>query len=336
MRIILSTALMFVTVTAVSADEKNPTYADDAAPIFKQHCYSCHGLDNQKADLDLSSYSNMMLGGSSGEVVKPGDADGSRLYALTSHAEKPEMPPKADKIPEAQLVTLKLWIDQGARENSGSKVMEKKKTEIGLSIVSKGRPEGPPPMPEFGKLALDPVVRGRRSNSVIALATSPWAPIVAVGSPKQILLYNTDTGLLVGVLPFDAGQINSLKFSANGKLLLAAGGVGGASGKAILFNVETGAIITSVGEVETDAILAADLSPDQSIIAVGTPTKTIRGYSTADGSVLYTIKKHTEWVTAIEFAPMACCWQRVTATAACSSGKVQPGVSSTLWTATRG
>ena len=303
MRTILATILLLITLGTVTADEKNPNYQDDAMPIFKQHCFSCHGLDNQKADLDLSSYANMMLGGSSGEVITAGDADGSRLYKLTAHVEKPEMPPKADKIPEAQLAILKLWIEQGARENSGSKAMVKAKTNIGLAVVSKGKPDGPPPMPEFGKLALEPVIRGRRPNSVIALATSPWAPLVAVGAPKQVLLYDTDNGLLMGVLPFEAGQINSLKFSANGKLLLAAGGVGGASGKAILYNVETGAIVTSVGDIETDAILAADISPDQSIIAVGTPTKVVRGYSTADGSVLYTIKKHTDWVTAVEFSP---------------------------------
>ena len=182
-------------------------------------------------------------------------------------------------------------------------MVAKPKADIGLKSVVKGRPEGPPPMPAAGNLKLDPVVRARRAGAVLALAASPWAPLVAVGGQKQILLYHADHGDLLGVLPFDHGQINSLRFSRNGKLLLAAGGRGGQSGKVILFNVETGAIVTEVGDKETDAILAADLSADQTQIAVGGPSKLVRVYATADGSLVREIKKHTDWVTAVEYSP---------------------------------
>jgi len=130
-------------------------------------------------------------------------------------------------------------------------------------------------------LSLDPSVRVRRAGAVTALAASPWAPLVAVGGPREILLYHADTGDLLGVLPFEHGQINSLKFSRNAKLLLAAGGRGGQSGKAVLFDVETGKMITEVG-TETDALLSADLSADQTQIAVGGPSKIVRCYATAE------------------------------------------------------
>src|SRR4029078_13297189 len=132
---------------------------------------------------------------------------------------------------------------------------------------------------------------------------SPWAPLAAVGGQKQVILYNTDTGALVGFLPFEYGQINSIKFSRNAKFVLVAGGRGGQSGHAVLLNVETGAKVLEVGKSETDAILAADISADQTQIAVGGPGKIIRVYSTTDGSVLREIKKHTDWVTAVEFSP---------------------------------
>ena len=284
------------------ADSKNPTYVDDIMPIFRQHCTGCHGADKQRGGLDVSTFSALKLGGSSGEVVTPGDPDKSRLFTLTAHTEEPKMPPKADRIEQAKIDLLKLWIEQGGRENSGSKVVVKPKMDLALKATDKGKPEGPPPMPEFGKLPLEPVIVARRPNAVLALAASPWAPVVAVGGQRQVLLYHADTFDLLGVLPFD-GQINSIKFSRNGKLLLAAGGRGGASGKAVLYEVETGKKLTEVGSVETDAILDADLSADQSMIAVGTPTKMVRVYSTADGSVLHSIKKHTDWVTAVEYSP---------------------------------
>jgi hypothetical protein len=306
MRQLLLTLLILAVGTSRGlADGKNPTYVDDLVPIFRQYCMNCHGNDQQKGDLNLASYSALQKGGASGTVIVPGNPDKSRLFTLTDHREEPKMPPKGDKIPAEKIALLKLWIEQGAKETASSKVNlpAMPKTEIGLKSVVRGRPNGPPPMPIAGKLKLDPVVVARRPGAVLALAVSPWAPLVAIGGQKQVLLYHTDSGQLLGVLPFDHGQINCIKFSRNGQLLLVAGGRGGQSGKAILFKVETGEKILEIGDAESDAILAADLAADQTQIAVGGPGKIIRVYSTTDGKVLREIKKHTDWVTAVEYSP---------------------------------
>src|SRR5437763_8642819 len=105
------------------------------------------------------------------------------------------------------------------------------------------------------------------ANAVLALAASPWAPLVAVGSQKQVLLYHGDTLELVGVLPFPYGTPTVLKFSRNGGLLLAGGGRGGQSGKVVVWDVKTGEQIVEVGN-EPDAVLAADISADQQLIAL--------------------------------------------------------------------
>lgn len=287
----------------VLADAKNPTFDDDVLPIVKQHCVNCHGNDKQKGDLNLATYAALQKGGSSGAAVKAGDPGKSRIYTLSAHIEEPKMPPSGNKMPDAQLATLKLWVEQGARENAGSKVAvaPKASTEVGLKSVVKGRPEGPPPMPAAGKLRFEPVLTARRPGSILAMATSPWAPLVAIGGQKQVILYNTDTGALVGFIPFEHGQINSVKFSRNAQLLLIAGGKGGQSGKAVLHKVETGEKVIEVG-IESDAILSADISADQTQIAVGSPSKLVRIYSTTDGKVLREIKKHTDWVTAVEYS----------------------------------
>lgn len=289
--------------TAASADPQKPTFDEDVLPILKQHCTNCHGNDKQKSDLNLATYSALKLGGAGGVVVVPGDPGKSRLYTLTTQAAEPKMPPTGNRIPDAQLNVLKVWIEQGARENAGSKAVVPKPTaDIGLKSISKGRPEGPPPMPAAGKLKLEPVITARRPGAVLALAASPWAPVAAIGGQRQVIFYNTDTGAFLGVLPFEHGQINSIRFSRNGRFLLVAGGRGGQSGKAVLFNVETGAKVIEVG-IESDALLSADINADQTQIAVGSPSKLVRIYSTADGSVLREIKKHTDWVTAVEFSP---------------------------------
>src|SRR5579883_401485 len=303
-RLLCTVIALGLAARAASADGSKPTYDDDVLPVLKQSCVNCHGNDKQKGGLNLASFTAMMQGGSSGAVVTPGDPDKSRLFTLSAHKEEPKMPPNSARMDQARLDTLRLWIEQGARENAGSKTAApaKPKTEVGLKSVVKGRPAGPPPMPRAGKYRLDPVVRARRPGAVVALAASPWAPLVAVGGQRQVLLYHADTGDLLGVLPFPHGQINSLKFSRNGSLLLAAGGVGGQSGKAVLFTVETGETVIEVGN-ESDAVLAADVSADQTQIVVGGPSKVVRVYSTQDGSQVREIKKHTDWVTAVEYSP---------------------------------
>ena len=287
----------------VLADAKNPTYDEDILPIVKQHCITCHSNDKQKGDLNLATYASMQKGGSAGVVVKAGDPMKSHIYTLSAHIEQPKMPPEGNKMPDAQLATLKLWVEQGARENAGSKtaVTPLPSVDIGLKSVVKGRPEGAPPMPALGKLKLEPIVTARRPGAILAMATSPWAPLVAIGGQKQVILYNTDTGALVGFIPFEHGQINSIKFSRNAKFILVAGGKGGSSGKAVLYKVETGEKVIEVG-IENDAILAADISADQTQIAVGSPSKLVRIYSTTDGKVIREIKKHTDWVTAVEYS----------------------------------
>jgi WD40 repeat protein len=93
-----------------------------------------------------------------------------------------------------------------------------------------------------------------------------------------------------------------LHFTRSGKGLLAAGGRGGHSGKAVLYEIKTGKILAEAGD-ETDAIMAADITADQSLVVVGGPGRVVRVYNVGDGQKVREIKKHTEWITAIEFSP---------------------------------
>jgi WD40 repeat protein len=286
------------------SDEKaqpKPNYEEHVKPIFRQHCFTCHGPDSPKSDLVVENYAGVMRGGASGAVIEPGDPEASRLWKLVSHQESPEMPPKQDKLPEIALATIKQWIAAGALENAGSKAKLKARPKVELKVAAgAGKPEGPPPMPEG--LSRQPVVYTPRSATVTALAASPWAPLVAVAGQKQILLYHTDTARLLGVLPFPEGIPFVLKFSRSGALLLAGGGRGSQSGKVVVYDVRTGQRVVEVGD-ELDAVLAADINDDHTQIALGGPPRVVRIYSVADGSLLHEIKKHTDWIYSLEFSP---------------------------------
>ena len=301
-----SLAIVFlVSITSfISAQDKKEirvTWDDNVSAILKQRCVTCHNVNKKSSGLDLSTYTNIMLGGSSGDVIEIGAAADSYLFMLITHESEPFMPPKSDPIPSPEIETIKKWIDGGAPENSGSKVMvpEKPKFEFTVSDNPSGKP-ATPPMP--GRIDKQPNVYSPKTAAVSAIATNPWSSLTAIAGQKKITLYDSNTLQIKGVLPYPEGIAYVLKFSRNGSLLLAGGGTSSSTGKVIVFNIANGERVFEIGD-ELDAIMGADISADQSLIALGGPSKLIRIFSTADGSQLFEIKKHTEWITRMEFSP---------------------------------
>jgi len=307
-RVLTFVCLLGLVVPAVAQEKPTTdkpkevvTYKDHVSPILRKHCGNCHNPDKATSDLNVMTYQTLMSGGSSGESVMAGSPDQSLLYKAVAHLEEPFMPPKSPKIPDADLAIIKKWIELGAPETSVSAAKNAtRKVDLDLASVSIGKPEGPPPMPrDLPELSLPHTLR---PHPVTALAASPWAPLVAVAGHERILLYNTDDLTLIGVLPFPERIPHVLKFSRNGKLLLAAGGRGADVGKAVLYDVTSGKRITEIGD-ESDSVLAADISPNQKWVALGGPAKLVKIFSTETGELKHKIKKHTDWVTSIEFSP---------------------------------
>lgn len=285
----------------MAADEPvKITYEDHIKPIFREHCTSCHNANDKKSGLALDSYQAVLIGGSGGEVVAAGDLDSSRLFALTAHKEQPFMPPKQDMIPQAKVDLLKVWIEQGMPENSGSAIQKPKANAAALGMVSLARPEGAPPMP-VSMIKQTPLFT-QRAATISALAASPWSPLVAVGGQMQVALYHSETGQLQGIIPFPEGEPQSITFSRDGRLILIAGGRHSASGCAALYEIATGNRIARVGD-ELDIVFAADISDDNQLIAMAGPQKMVRVFETLTGNLKYEQKKHTDWIYCVRFSP---------------------------------
>lgn len=295
--------LLLATSTVVSAQDK-VTWQDHIRPIFENRCNNCHNPDKKKGDLDLSTFAGLMAGGSGGASVEAGDSAGSTLWKVVSHTSEPVMPPKGDKIPQTEIDLIAKFIAGGLLETPDGVAKVKKKASFAMkAVASAGKPEGPPPMPEH--LLLEPVVTSPRANAVIALAHSPWAPLAALAAPRQVLLYHSGTGDLLGVLPFpEGGTPETLSFSRNGSLLLAGGGIPGKQGVVVVWDVKTGQSVINLAMTEDfDTVLAADISADLSKIAMGGPGRRVRIYDTRTSQMLANIKKHTDWVTSLAFSP---------------------------------
>lgn len=307
-RLVLIASAALCTGSVLQAQDKI-TYTDHIRPIFESSCLNCHNPDKKKGDLDLSTYAGTMAGGSGGKCVDDGlDPASSSLWKVVAHTAEPYMPPKSDKLSQDKIDLIGKWIQGGVLETSGSAARAKKKSNFAMAATgATGKPEGPPPMPEH--VLLDPVVPGEkivRPQGPAGIAHSPWGPLLAVAQPKQVVLFNTDTGDFAGVLPAQNGTFPECISFPNGNYIFSGGGVPGAKGCVSLWDVKTGdqrLFWEKETEEISETILAAGMSRDGSRIALGGPGKRLKIFDAASAQLLVSIKKHTGWITAVAFSP---------------------------------
>ena len=89
------------------------TFEQDVWPIFRAHCFDCHGAAmDLKGGLDLRLVRFQVQGGVSGSALAPGDPSGSYLL---DRIENGEMPPVEAKVTPKEKEILRRWITQGAK-----------------------------------------------------------------------------------------------------------------------------------------------------------------------------------------------------------------------------
>ncbi len=95
----------------------------DVYPFLKANCVGCHNKTTTKAGLNMETPELMMKGGESGPALVPGKGEESLVVAASKHLKDMEMPPPDNKsgarnLTAAEIATLKLWIDQGAKASA--------------------------------------------------------------------------------------------------------------------------------------------------------------------------------------------------------------------------
>lgn len=276
------------------------TYDDHVFPIFEQSCLNCHNPDKAKGGLDLSSFGAAMKGGSGGKIAEPGDTS-SKILTCVTRAAEPVMPPEGDPLAADKIAVIKAWIEGGLLENKNSAARKPSKPKFDVAVSSPGtKPDGPPPMPLH--VLLEPHVAAPRGASVHAIAASPWAPLIAITSLRQIVLHDSNSLEIVGVFPFPEGEPISLSFTPDARYLVVGGGIAGKSGTTVTFDVTNGERVLTVGK-EFDSILACDIRPGFDTVASGSPSKLVKLWNTQTGEQSKSIKKHTDWVTSLDISP---------------------------------
>ena len=90
------------------------TFASTVYAVFEANCSDCH-INKSRGELSLVDLTSVMAGSESGDVVVPGNAEGSLLYQLVTNTDAEErMPRKADTLSASDIALIKIWIDSGA------------------------------------------------------------------------------------------------------------------------------------------------------------------------------------------------------------------------------
>ena len=93
------------------------SFSLDVHPLLVQHgCTGCHGGTN---GLTVETVADLLRGGNHGPAIVPGDGAGSILVKKISPNPPfgARMPQGGPFLPDASIVTIRTWIDQGALNN---------------------------------------------------------------------------------------------------------------------------------------------------------------------------------------------------------------------------
>ena len=116
-RIFGPAALVLIALTsgvfAQSPANSGLKFESDIRPIFRAHCYDCHGATRKvKGRLDLRLVRFLRKGGESGPAIVPGKP---RKSLLLQRIKAGEMPPGDKRVSAKEIAMLERWIANGAK-----------------------------------------------------------------------------------------------------------------------------------------------------------------------------------------------------------------------------
>src|SRR5712691_4498915 len=105
----LSAGLAVLACAIPAAAHRDPLFKTEILPVLEKNCVGCHGEKQKMAKLDLSYFSGMMEGSSSGPVIAPGKPERSLMWKLIES----EQMPQGGKLTTAEKQLIKSYIQYG-------------------------------------------------------------------------------------------------------------------------------------------------------------------------------------------------------------------------------
>jgi mono/diheme cytochrome c family protein len=150
-------------------------YARDVQPLLSAKCYECHSAKKTKGELRLDSREAAFRGGESGPALSKGkSAESEIIKRVTSSDPDERMPSKGDRLTDAEIDTLRRWIDAGAEwpdalaGNDGADKLQHWAFRAPVrppvpAFTAGSNLEPPSDLPDAGKTGSSPEVSNRKS-----------------------------------------------------------------------------------------------------------------------------------------------------------------------------
>src|SRR3954454_23068994 len=102
-------AICAAIAAAPAMAQRDPLFKTEILPVLEKNCVACHGPAQKMAKLDLSSFTGMMEGSSSGPVIAPGKPERSLMWKLIEN----DTMPQGGKLTTAEKQLIKSYIQYG-------------------------------------------------------------------------------------------------------------------------------------------------------------------------------------------------------------------------------
>ena len=256
------------------AEDTPVSYHTQIVPILKRTCQGCHHPGDPNGGLIVTTYTDLKQGGMAGDAtIIPGKPDDSLIIELIS-GDEPAMPQNMEPLSAEEVELFRRWILEGAHDDTPAEA-----DDMG---------EG-----NYPTYTVPPVVS--------AIAYSPDGTTLAISGFREVLLYDTVNFELKARLVGKAHRIQSLTYSADGKILGVAAGSPAQFGEVQLWDTATNTLIKTIRS-SYDTIYGLSFSPDASRVAFGCSDKTVRVLSIEDEKELVKFDNHSDWVFGTVFS----------------------------------
>jgi hypothetical protein len=112
-----------VLVSCSSDKQERVSFKQEIYPLLQKYCVSCHvppdGAGFKKSGLSMESYKKLMDGTQHGPIIIPGESINSSLNRMVEGRVDPsiKMPHGDKQLTKEEILLLKNWVDQGAKNN---------------------------------------------------------------------------------------------------------------------------------------------------------------------------------------------------------------------------
>ena len=278
-RLALAAAVMLLTPAFAGAGDakkdKVPdkvSYYKDVRPILMIHCQGCHQPAKAEGSFIMSSHAELFKKGDHEEPgIVAGKPEASYVVTMITpqKGKPPEMPRGKDPLTEREVALIKLWITQGATNDTPASV---KAIQVDM--------EHPP-------LYEQPPV-------ISTLAYSPDGAFLAVSGYHEVLIHKAEGGL-VARLVGASERVQSLAFAPDGKRLAVTGGSPGRFGEVQIWDVAKKRLKLSL-PITFDTVYGASWSHDGSRVAFGCSDNSVRAIEADSGKQILFQGGHGDWV----------------------------------------